>query len=261
VVLASSCLVLLVLFLESSFLLLVVLVCIVGFGLRVFVAFGLVVFWYSFSGFGMLVFVVVLVSGFHGVFVVFLGLFGFGIKFPVFPWFDWLPELHVEVSQDSSCLLAGVVLKSSFWAFLVSVSLCSGFVVFFVESVAFLGVCLVLFRLFFAVDVKRVVALFSVLHLSAVVHFVFHEFVYSFCLLCLVQWLHVVVASSLFFVLGLLVDVFGLRVFSGFFGFFGFSFLSSFCVFVFMVSLELPVVFGFFVDIVVVVLLVSWSLL
>ena len=130
---------------------------------------------------------------------------------------------------------------------------------FFVESVSFVGVVIVVFRLFVSVDVKRVVALFSVLHLSSIVHLVFHEFVFSFLVLCLIQWLHVVVSVSLFFVLGLLVDLFGVRVLSGLFGLFGFTFVSSFCCLVLMVNFELPVTFGFFVDLVLLVLLISFS--
>lgn len=42
-------------------------------------------------------------------------------------------------------------------------------------------------RLVVSVDLKRVVALFSVCHLSIVVHVLFHEFVVSLVLVCCVQ--------------------------------------------------------------------------
>lgn len=165
----------------------------------------------------------------------------------------------MEVSLCCSVVLAGLVLKGGFWAFVVCVSCCGCFVVFLVESASFVGVCVVLCRLCVCLDVKRVVSLFSVLHLSSVVCFVFHDYVFSFVLVCLVQWLHVLVSVSLFCVVCFVVDLFGVRVFCGLFGLFGLVFVVSLSVLVFCVCLEFPCSFGFFVDVVLVVCLVVWS--
>lgn len=260
VVLVLCCvdLVVVVLFLESLFVVLVVSVVYVGFSVRVCVGLSSLVFWYVFSGLFMLVGVLLCVLCFCGLSFLCCVFVGFGVKFPVFPFFDWLPELHVEVSVCCSVVLAGLVLKSGFWSFVISVSCCGGFVVFLVESASFVGVCVVLCRLCVCLDVKCVIALFSVLHLSSVVCFVFHDYVFSLVFVCLVQWLHVLVSVSLFCVVGFLVDLFGVRVFCGLFGLFGLVFVVSLVVLVFCVGLEFPCSFGFFVDVVLVVCLVVW---
>lgn len=35
----------------------------------------------------------------------------FGVKIPVFPFYVWLPEAHVESNTEMSILLASIILK------------------------------------------------------------------------------------------------------------------------------------------------------
>jgi len=39
----------------------------------------------------------------------------FAIKYPIWPFHVWLPEMHVEVTTEMSILLASVVLKIGFF--------------------------------------------------------------------------------------------------------------------------------------------------
>ena len=43
---------------------------------------------------------------------------GFGVKFPVWPFYDWLPKAHVEASTNFSIFLSGVLVKFAFFGFL-----------------------------------------------------------------------------------------------------------------------------------------------
>ena len=43
---------------------------------------------------------------------------GFGVKFPIWPFYDWLPKAHVEASTNFSIFLSGVLVKFAFFGFL-----------------------------------------------------------------------------------------------------------------------------------------------
>ena len=45
-------------------------------------------------------------------------VFGFGVKFPIWPFYDWLPKAHVEASTNFSIFLSGVLVKFAFFGFL-----------------------------------------------------------------------------------------------------------------------------------------------
>ena len=48
----------------------------------------------------------------------FFCFFGFSVKVPIVPLHLWLPEAHVEAPTMGSILLAGILLKLSFYAFI-----------------------------------------------------------------------------------------------------------------------------------------------
>ena len=57
--------------------------------------------------------------------ILWLGFFiAFAIKVPIFPFHIWLPEAHVEAPTTGSILLAGILLKLSFYAFMRLLFLC-----------------------------------------------------------------------------------------------------------------------------------------
>jgi len=41
--------------------------------------------------------------------------FGFGVKFPIWPFYGWLPKAHVEASANFSIFLSGVLVKFAFF--------------------------------------------------------------------------------------------------------------------------------------------------
>lgn len=44
-------------------------------------------------------------------------LVGFGVKFPIWPFYDWLPKAHVEAPTNFSIFLSGVLVKFAFFGF------------------------------------------------------------------------------------------------------------------------------------------------
>ena len=45
-------------------------------------------------------------------------IIGFGVKFPIWPFYDWLPKAHVEASTNFSIFLSGVLVKFAFFGFI-----------------------------------------------------------------------------------------------------------------------------------------------
>ena len=100
--------------------------------------------------------------------------FCFGTKIPVWPFFWWLPEAHVEVSTHFSIVLSGVSIKFAFiglWRFLN---------IYGAGDVYWICVCLCVYGLFSALfqidvelDLKKIVALLTVVEMHIFCIFLF----------------------------------------------------------------------------------------
>jgi len=96
-------------------------------------------------------------------YIFFLLLLGFGVKLPIWPFYDWLPKAHVEASTNFSIFLSGVLVKFAFFGFfktLVSIELEPTFV--FVFPYLFIGLFDSVSKVFYQVDIKKVVAFCTV---------------------------------------------------------------------------------------------------
>lgn len=93
-------------------------------------------------------------------------MIGFGVKFPIWPFYDWLPQAHVEASTNFSIFLSGVLVKFAFFGF-VKFMLLFGFdnvplyfypfiLVGFVDSSS---------KLYYQVDLKKIVAYSTVIEM------------------------------------------------------------------------------------------------
>ena len=54
----------------------------------------------------------------HEINILFFILLGFGVKIPIWPFYEWLPKAHVEASTNFSIFLSGVLVKFAFFGFL-----------------------------------------------------------------------------------------------------------------------------------------------
>lgn len=99
-------------------------------------------------------------------FIFFCLLFGFGVKLPIWPFYGWLPKAHVEASTNFSIFLSGVLVKFAFFGFLkclITIQLEPTF--YFVYPFLTIGITDAVFKLFYQIDLKKLVAYSTVVEM------------------------------------------------------------------------------------------------
>lgn len=105
-------------------------------------------------------------SSFELNFCFFCWLVGFGVKLPIWPFYGWLPKAHVEASTNFSIFLSGVLVKFAFFGFfkcLVTLQLEPTFT--YVYPFLTIGIIDAVFKLFYQVDLKKLVAYSTVVEM------------------------------------------------------------------------------------------------
>jgi NADH-quinone oxidoreductase subunit M len=93
-------------------------------------------------------------------------IFGFGVKFPIWPFYGWLPKAHVEASTNFSIFLSGVLVKFAFFGLLkclITLQLEPTF--YYIYPFLFIGIVDAVFKLFYQVDLKKLVAYSTVVEM------------------------------------------------------------------------------------------------
>ncbi len=93
-------------------------------------------------------------------------LFGFGVKLPIWPFYGWLPKAHVEASTNFSIFLSGVLVKFAFFGLLkilVTIHLEPTFI--YVYPFLVIGIVDAVFKLFYQIDLKKLVAYSTVVEM------------------------------------------------------------------------------------------------
>ena len=93
-------------------------------------------------------------------------LTGFGVKLPIWPFYGWLPKAHVEASTNFSIFLSGVLVKFAFFGLLkclLTVELEPTFI--YVYPFLVLGIVDAVFKLFYQIDLKKLVAYSTVVEM------------------------------------------------------------------------------------------------
>lgn len=93
-------------------------------------------------------------------------LIGFGVKLPIWPFYGWLPKAHVEASTNFSIFLSGVLVKFAFFGLLkclLSISLEPTFI--YVYPFLTVGIVDAVFKLFYQIDLKKLVAYSTVVEM------------------------------------------------------------------------------------------------
>jgi NADH-quinone oxidoreductase subunit M len=121
-------------------------------------------------------------------FCFFLWFIGFGVKFPIWPFYGWLPKAHVEASTNFSIFLSGVLVKFAFFAFLK----CSLFLILepsfiLIYPILIIGILDSSFKLFYQIDLKKIVAYSTVIEMHwltiCVISGYSYLFLAAFCML------------------------------------------------------------------------------
>ena len=91
---------------------------------------------------------------------------GFGVKLPIWPFYGWLPKAHVEASTNFSIFLSGVLVKFAFFGLLkclITIQIEPTF--FYVYPFLTIGLTDAIFKLFYQIDLKKLVAYSTVVEM------------------------------------------------------------------------------------------------
>lgn len=93
-------------------------------------------------------------------------IIGFGVKLPIWPFYGWLPKAHVEASTNFSIFLSGVLVKFAFFGlFKCLVSIQTEPTFFFIFPFLTIGIIDAVFKLFYQIDLKKLVAYSTVVEM------------------------------------------------------------------------------------------------
>lgn len=106
----------------------------------------------------------------HEAWIIYLLLFfGFGIKFPLWPFHYWLTKTHVEASSGFSIYLSGFLVKSALFGFFTLTNLMRvELETVFVSVIAFLGACDASLKMWGQSDLKKLVAYCTVQEMNLI---------------------------------------------------------------------------------------------
>lgn len=91
---------------------------------------------------------------------------GFGVKFPIWPFYDWLPKAHVEASTNFSIFLSGVLVKFAFFGFIKCIlSLQLEPTLYWIFPVLFIGLVDSISKVYYQIDLKKLIAYATVIEM------------------------------------------------------------------------------------------------
>ena len=103
----------------------------------------------------------------------FLFFLGFAFKAPMFPFYSWLPEAHVEASTSVSILLAAIFLKIASYGILRIVLFNLSEACFYFSTaftlINVVSIFVVFFLALIQTDLKKIVALSSIAHMNYII--------------------------------------------------------------------------------------------
>jgi proton-translocating NADH-quinone oxidoreductase chain M len=132
----------------------------------------------------------------------------FAVKIPIVPFHSWLPEAHVEAPTEGSVLLAGILLKVGAYGiirFLIMLLPSTSYVfspfVLVLSGISILYNSFVIFR---QVDLKKIIAYFSIIHMNFALLGLFSFTSYGMVASIFIFFIHGLVSSGLFIFVGFL---------------------------------------------------------
>lgn len=189
--------------------------------------------------------------------IMYLGfLIGFAVKVPTNPFHVWLPHAHVEASTLGSVLLAGIILKMGGYAIMrILLPLCPNLYEDYGSLGTLLGYVSVINTSLIIItesDLKRLIAYFSIVHMNValIANFAAEKLAVLGAIAMMIS--HSLVASGLFFCIGVLYERYQVRDMTYYGGLANAS--INFCIAFFILVLSnfsFPLTFGFWPEIII----------
>jgi proton-translocating NADH-quinone oxidoreductase chain M len=149
--------------------------------------------------------------------ILFLTFFlAFAIKVPIYPFHLWLPEAHVEAPTAGSVLLAGILLKLGTYGFLkfffLLIPLSSLYFLPLVNMLCIIGIIYSSFIILRQIDIKKIIAYSSVIHMNYTILGLFNFNFLSFYGSYFLMLSHGIISSALFICIGFLYERYHTRI-------------------------------------------------
>jgi len=151
----------------------------------------------------------------HQIFLWCLFFVAFAVKIPIYPVYTWLPEAHVEAPTGGSIILAGVLLKLGLYGLIrIIIPLFPFGNMYYsplVMTIAFVSIIYVSFITILQIDLKKIIAYSSIIHMNFSVLGLFSNNIYGIegCIFSMLS--HGLISSMLFYCIGILYDRFKVR--------------------------------------------------
>ena len=134
----------------------------------------------------------------------------FAVKIPIFPFYTWLPEAHVEAPTGGSILLAGVLLKLGLYGFLkINLTIFPIATLYYkpyLYVLSFVSILYVSFIIFQQIDLKKIIAYSSIAHMNFVVLGMINNNFYGLQGSIFTMISHGFISSMLFFCIGIIYN-------------------------------------------------------
>lgn len=141
---------------------------------------------------------------------------GFAVKIPMMPVHLWLPEAHVESVTGGSVLLAGILLKMGTYGiirFLIPLfSFGSVYFTPFIFLISFLGVFYASLTTLRQIDIKKIIAYSSIIHMNYLMFGLFAFNLEGFIGSLILMIAHGFVSGGLFVCIGILYERYHTRL-------------------------------------------------
>lgn len=143
----------------------------------------------------------------------FLIFIGFSVKIPIIPLHLWLPEAHVEAPTVGSILLAGILLKLSFYAFIRLIFiLLNSWYMYIIFTIFLIGFYLPSLAALVQLDIKKIIAYSSISHMNFGMFGLFSKNLIGLLGSFFLMIAHAFVASALFLSIGILYERYKTRL-------------------------------------------------
>nr|QEP09173.1 NADH dehydrogenase subunit 4 [Aphaena discolor nigrotibiata] len=196
-------------------------------------------------------------------FLMFIILFSFLIKFPLFGFHLWLPSAHVEAPTSGSMILAGIMLSLGGYGFIRCLNYIYYFLFdygYFFISICLLGCFYISMFCMIQSDLSVLVAYSSICHMGMVICGLFT--MTGLGLIGSISFMvaHGFVSSGLFYLIGIIYDRLGSRSFFIVKGLLNYLPSLSFFWFLFCVmNMSCPPSLNLFSEVCLIISILSWS--